>query len=67
MKCSIEVKDRKEGETIRRGLAQPDVRAFVLVMGTLSQLPNDRARARVLQYVSDYAADPTRTFAVDVE
>jgi hypothetical protein len=54
MKASIEVADRKEAETIRAGLADPAVRAFVIVMGALSQLPTSRARRRVMQYVADY-------------
>lgn len=54
MKATIEVKDRKEGEHIRTGLEDPAVRAFVIVMGVLKALPTDRARIRVLSYVSDF-------------
>ena len=54
MKATIEVKDRKEAEHIRNGLADEATRAFVIVMGALSTLPSDRARARVLNYVRDY-------------
>lgn len=53
MKASIEVKDRKEAEDIRNGLADPAARAFVVVMGVLLALPSMRARVRVLNYVTD--------------
>jgi hypothetical protein len=53
MKATIEVKDRKEGESIRKGLTDDDVRAFVIVMGELRGLPSDRARRRVLDFVRD--------------
>ena len=49
----IEVKNRKEAENLRRGLARPDVRAFVLTMGILDTLPSDRARERVLRFIAD--------------
>jgi hypothetical protein len=54
MKASIEVQDRKEAEAIRRGLEDPATRAFVVVMGALSDLPSARARKRVLQFVVDH-------------
>ena len=53
MKAWIEVKDRKEAESIRRGLEDPAVRAFVVVTGALSTLPTDRARLRCLNHVAD--------------
>ena len=54
MKATIDVSDRKEAEAIRAGLADPAVRAFVIVMGALSALPSDRARQRVLGFVRDH-------------
>jgi len=39
---------------IRLGLDQPEVRAFVLVMGQISLLPTDQAKRRVLTFVSDF-------------
>jgi len=54
MKTPIDVKDRKEGELLRRGLEDPDVRAFVKVMGSLFGLASDRARKRVLEFVVDH-------------
>lgn len=57
MKTTIEVADRKEAEQIQRGLNAPDVRAFVKMIGALSDLPSDRARARVLRYVKDRIDD----------
>jgi hypothetical protein len=53
MKANIEVKDRKEAEHVRAGLADPAVRAFVVIMGALSILPSKRARARVMHFVED--------------
>jgi hypothetical protein len=53
MKMTLEVKDRKEADAIRTGMEDPAVRAFVLVMGALKALPSDRARERVLRFVTD--------------
>jgi hypothetical protein len=53
VKATIEVKDRKEADAIRVGLADPVMRAQVVILGTLSQLPSDRARTRVLAFVQD--------------
>jgi hypothetical protein len=53
MKARIEVADRKEAEAIREGLEDPSVRAFVVMMGALKALPSDRARVRVMNYVTD--------------
>ena len=53
MKTTIDVKDRKEGDHIRRALEQPETRAFVIVIGILADLPTNRARKRVLDFVAD--------------
>ena len=53
MKTTIRVKNRAEGEAIRRGLDDPSTRVFVQVMGLLLELPSDRARARVVGYMAD--------------
>lgn len=53
MKTTIEVSDRKEGDTIRLGLSDPAVRAFVKVVGALGTLSSDRARERVMRFVRD--------------
>ena len=55
MKTRIEVADRREAELLKAGLQDTQTRAFVKVMGVLSQLPSDRARSRVLRFVADYA------------
>jgi hypothetical protein len=60
MKAHIEVKDRREKEALERGLSRPDVRAFVIVIGTLETLPTDSARARVLEYIGNYFRDERR-------
>ncbi len=53
MRTQIEVATRAEARQIRRGLTDPQVRAFVKVMGTLLALPSDRSRERVLRFVDD--------------
>lgn len=53
MKATLDVKDRREADAIRSGLEDPAVRAYVVVMGVLSELPTQRAKRRVLQYVAD--------------
>lgn len=53
MKTTIEVKDRNEGNAIKRGLDDPTVRAFTVMMGILAELPSVKARARVLQFVKE--------------
>ena len=53
MNIRISVANRREGEQIRAGLADPQVRVFVKVMGTLRSLPSDRSRERVLRFVID--------------
>ena len=57
MTARIEVKSRQEAEDIRRGLALPEVRAFVITCGILDTLPSDRARARVLNFISDHFSE----------
>jgi len=52
MKATIAVSDRKEAEQIRAGLADPNVRAFVKVMGVLHGLPSRRSQQLVLSFVS---------------
>jgi hypothetical protein len=51
MTITINVHNRKEGEAIRDGLADPLVRAFVKIIGVLNRLPSDRARARVMRFI----------------
>lgn len=57
MRVAIEAKDRKEAEAIRHALADTEVRAFVVVVGTLMQLDSDRARQRVMTFVADTLAE----------
>jgi hypothetical protein len=57
MKARIDVRNRAEAEQIRRALADPQVRAFVKVMGTLLALPSDRSRERMLRFVDDKFAE----------
>jgi hypothetical protein len=51
MKVSIQVKDRNEGDAITRALDDPEMRAYVVTMGILLELPDDAARTRVLHCV----------------
>ena len=53
MRATIEVKDRREADAIRLGLADPMLRAVVVIVGTLQQLPSKRAQHRVMEYVTD--------------
>jgi len=60
MRTTIEVKNKREGDTIRRALELPDVRVFVILMGELAALPDDRSRIRVLRYVLDKFDDEAK-------
>ena len=53
MKVAIDVKDRNEAARLKAALADPEVRAFALIVGALLGLPSDRARRRVLRFVTD--------------
>lgn len=53
MKTTIEVADRREATAVQTAMEDQVVRSFVIVTGVLMQLPTDRARRRVLQYVGD--------------
>jgi hypothetical protein len=53
MKATFEVKDRKEADAIRAGLEDPVVRAQVVILGTLKQLPSVKAQVRVLTFVKE--------------
>ena len=57
MKTRIDVRNKQEGRQIRCALDDPQVRAFVLVMGALIPLGSDRARERVLRFVADRAEE----------
>jgi len=57
MKANIDVKDRREADAIRAGLEDPVMRAQVIITGVLRSLPSDRARKRVITFVSDYIAE----------
>lgn len=57
MRTPIEVTNRREAAALHRAMADPTVRAFVLIMGELLALPTDRARRRVLTYVMDKATE----------
>ena len=61
MKATIDVTTRQKGDQIRRGLQDPQVRAFMKVIETLSTLPSDRARERVLRFVDDKFAEESPT------
>lgn len=65
MKGYIEVENRKEADLIKRGLADPEVRAFVKVVGALLPL-SERARVRVLRFVADQV-DEERNETVEQE
>jgi O-methyltransferase involved in polyketide biosynthesis len=53
MKTTIEVKDRKEGDAIKRAMDDPEIRAFVVISGVL--LPFSRStQQRVLDFVAGH-------------
>lgn len=56
---SISVPDitQQEADLLSKGLALPDVRAFVTIVGVLAALPSDQARGRVLRYCADLVDD----------
>lgn len=49
----IDVANEAEAEAVRRAMADPEIRALVLVSGMLLALPSQRARTRALTYVRD--------------
>jgi len=51
------VTKKAEREAIKAALADPTIKAFVLVVGKLQQLPSDRARKRVMQFIADRVAE----------
>ncbi len=59
MKATIDVTDRAEGDRIRAALTDATTRAFVNVIGALQPL-EERARERVLRFVTDTFADEQR-------
>jgi hypothetical protein len=60
MRTAIIVKNRSEAEAIKAALDEPDIRAFVIIAGTLRPL-TPRGRKRVLDYVADLSSDPETT------
>jgi hypothetical protein len=55
-RIEIEAKDRNQRDAIERALKEPEVVAFVTIVGTL--LPySGRARARIMRFVSDQVAE----------
>lgn len=53
VKIKIEVKDEQEAAAIKRALADTETRALVITIGHLLSLDSDRARVRVLNFVTD--------------
>lgn len=53
MVTCIEVANQAEADAVQRAFAHEQTRAFILIVGTLLQLPTDRARQRVLNFVAD--------------
>lgn len=58
MRMSIAVADADEAKQLRAGLSDPEVRAFVRLVGILNALPSNRAKRRVLTFVDDAVRDP---------
>jgi len=60
VKINVTVKDQAEGELLREGLADLEVRAFVLVVGALKRLPTNAARQYALAFISEMLAAENR-------
>lgn len=58
MKIEIEARSESEARALQVGLSDPEARAVVIISGTLLQLPDRRARGRVLSWAYDYVTDP---------
>ena len=58
MKANIDVKSREEADMIRDGLADPEMRATVMMIGALTRLDHE-ARVRIMRTVSDHFARTT--------
>lgn len=48
MKVAIDVRNKRDASLIANALDNPEVRALVLVLGVLAELPTEGARHRVL-------------------
>lgn len=66
MRVAVEVKNRTEAKAIKAAMDDPEVRAFVLVMGELLQLPSARARIRVLKFVEDFLEEEKNDRSGDI-
>lgn len=53
---TIEAKDEREATAIRTGLADPEARALVVVVGALMQIDGVRRRERVFHAALDLLA-----------
>lgn len=53
MKAKVEVESRQEADLIRRGLAEPEVRALVNIMGALAGR-SDQTKWRIMRYVKGH-------------
>ena len=57
-RIKVEVSNKQQARDLEAGLMRPDVRAFAIVMGVLDALPSDKARIRVLDFITAYFSDP---------
>ena len=57
MKTTVEVESKAEGEMIKLGLAEPESRALVKVMGALAPLPTRVRKQRVIKFITDMLTD----------
>ncbi len=63
-KIRVTVKNRAQARAIQAALERADVRAFAITIGLLDGLPTDRARVRVLQYVTDHCDETAKAAAL---
>jgi len=64
MKVCIPVKTRAEKTAIETAMADPQIRAFVIVVGLLQPL-SDGGRRRVLNFIADHLHEHPRPEARD--
>jgi len=58
---AVDVETPAQANLIGLALQRPDVRSFLVGLGAMHGLSHDRARARILTFLTDYAADPGNT------
>jgi O-methyltransferase involved in polyketide biosynthesis len=53
----VDVTDDQELAALKRALADPEARAFLVTIGTLLRLPTKQQQTRVMGFVADHFAE----------